>query len=223
MVEGALREDPVTGSAPKGPSRPRGHFGVLNGKPVWRRLRDASGQSLVEFALVLLPLCLLVMGIIDFGWIFKNYIGVREGVRDAARQVSVGNFGTDSSCSSIAGGGLTGAGGYSTNVQKVLCLVHLDDDLKDDGITRVALVVGASSGASYATGQPITICEQYQVKSLTGAFSYITSAVHGVVTKSTQIVETAPAGALVPGTYGETPLFGGPTWTSLCPAPNPVT
>lgn len=187
-------------------------------------LRNESGQALIEFALVLLPLALLVMGIIDFGWIFKNYIGVRQGVRDAARQVSVGNFGTDSSCT--LNGSFTDPTG---NIHKILCLVHDNDDLNNDAITRVALVVGCDPAApnnacnppTYAAGEPITICEEYQVQSLTGAFGYISRQVHGVVTKTTMIVENAPTGALSPGRYVENSIFG--SWSSQCPYPAPVT
>lgn len=197
---------------PEQPPRPRGRFRAS-------RLRDASGQSLVEFALVLLPLCLIIMGIIDFGWIFKNYIGAQSGVRDAARQVAVGNYGTDSTCT------LTGAGSLSTQVKQVLCLVHDNDGINDDAHTRVALVVGDSahqSSGGYVQNQPITICEQYQVQSLTGAFGYITSAIHGVVTKTTTIIESTNPSALPSGLSAETSLGGSFNWASNCPAPAPV-
>jgi len=50
---------------------------------------DERGQSLVEMALVLPLLLLLVLGIIDFGRAFNNYIiitnAAREGARYAAR------------------------------------------------------------------------------------------------------------------------------------------
>ena len=40
---------------------------------------------MVEFALVLPLFLLLVMGIIDFGWLFYNYIAVENSARNAAR------------------------------------------------------------------------------------------------------------------------------------------
>ena len=44
-----------------------------------------SGQAIVEFALVLPMFLLLVMGILDFGWLFYNYIAFENSARNAAR------------------------------------------------------------------------------------------------------------------------------------------
>ncbi|HET7704350.1 MAG TPA: TadE/TadG family type IV pilus assembly protein [Candidatus Limnocylindrales bacterium] len=43
------------------------------------------GQSLVEFALVLMPLFLILLGIIQFGFIFNTYVTMTNAARDAAR------------------------------------------------------------------------------------------------------------------------------------------
>ena len=51
--------------------------------------RGARGQSLVEFALVLTPLLLLLMGVIQFGFIFNSYITVSTAAREAAREGSI--------------------------------------------------------------------------------------------------------------------------------------
>ncbi len=47
------------------------------------------GASLVEFALVAPLLIMLVMGIIDFGWILSQSQDVRHGAREAARLAAV--------------------------------------------------------------------------------------------------------------------------------------
>jgi Flp pilus assembly protein TadG len=44
-----------------------------------------SGQSLVEFSLVLMPLFLILLGIIQFGFIFNSYVTMTNAARDAAR------------------------------------------------------------------------------------------------------------------------------------------
>ena len=44
---------------------------------------------MVEFALVLPILLLLVMGIIQFGILFNNYVTLTDGVRAGARQAAV--------------------------------------------------------------------------------------------------------------------------------------
>jgi Flp pilus assembly protein TadG len=47
--------------------------------------RAEGGQSLVEFSLVLMPLFLILLGIIQFGFIFNTYITMTNAARDAAR------------------------------------------------------------------------------------------------------------------------------------------
>ncbi len=58
-----------------------------------RRKRDESGAALVEFALIAPLLVLLVLGIIEFGWLFGQYNDVRHGAREGGRYASV-NGGT---------------------------------------------------------------------------------------------------------------------------------
>ena len=51
-----------------------------------RQPREAEGgQSLVEFSLILMPLFLILLGIIQFGFIFNTYITMASASRDAAR------------------------------------------------------------------------------------------------------------------------------------------
>lgn len=56
-----------------------------------RRGRDdtARGQSLVEFALVLTPLMLLLLGIVQFGFIFNSYVTLANASREAARSGTI--------------------------------------------------------------------------------------------------------------------------------------
>jgi Flp pilus assembly protein TadG len=58
-----------------------------------RRRRPAAararGQSLVEFALVLVPLLVLVLGIIQFGLIFNSYVTVTNAAREGARSGTI--------------------------------------------------------------------------------------------------------------------------------------
>ena len=54
-----------------------------------RRRSADEGQSLVEFALVLTPLFLILLGIIQFGFIFNSYITITNATREAAREASI--------------------------------------------------------------------------------------------------------------------------------------
>jgi Flp pilus assembly protein TadG len=57
---------------------------------VGRRHRDGeAGQSLVEFSLVLMPLFLVLLGIIQFGFVFNGYVTVANATREAAREGSI--------------------------------------------------------------------------------------------------------------------------------------
>lgn len=50
---------------------------------------DGEGQSLVEFALILGPLLLLLLGVVQFGFIFNTYVTVSTAAREAAREGSI--------------------------------------------------------------------------------------------------------------------------------------
>jgi Flp pilus assembly protein TadG len=56
---------------------------------MWRNKRSrARGASLVEMALVLLLLVLLLVGIVDFGRAFNNYMIITNASREGARYAS---------------------------------------------------------------------------------------------------------------------------------------
>lgn len=56
-----------------------------------RRARE-NGQSLVEFAMVLTPLTLLMMGIIQLGLVFNAYVTLSNATREGARAASIHVF-----------------------------------------------------------------------------------------------------------------------------------
>ena len=47
--------------------------------------KDESGQALVEFVFILPLFMLILMGIMDFGWLFYNYISIENCARNGAR------------------------------------------------------------------------------------------------------------------------------------------
>jgi len=53
------------------------------------RCGGERGQSLVEFSLVLTPLFLVLLGIVQFGFIFNTYVTLTNATRDAARQGTI--------------------------------------------------------------------------------------------------------------------------------------
>ena len=57
--------------------------------PLSGRRHASGGQSLVEFSLVLMPLFLILLGIIQFGFIFNSYVTLTNAVREGARTGSI--------------------------------------------------------------------------------------------------------------------------------------
>jgi Flp pilus assembly protein TadG len=53
--------------------------------PGVRGRRRGRGQSLVEFSLILTPLMLVLLGIIQFGFIFNTYVTMTNAAREGAR------------------------------------------------------------------------------------------------------------------------------------------
>lgn len=54
-----------------------------------RRSRSDRGANLVEFAIILPFLLLLLLGTIEFAWIFSQNLDVRHGAREGARLIAV--------------------------------------------------------------------------------------------------------------------------------------
>lgn len=53
-------------------------------------IEDERGAAAVEFALVLPIFILLVLGIVTFGLIFKDYLGISHAAREGARWAALG-------------------------------------------------------------------------------------------------------------------------------------
>ena len=53
-------------------------------------MKRSKGQSLVEFALVMPLLMLILVGIIEFGFMFSGYLTLTNASREAARVISLG-------------------------------------------------------------------------------------------------------------------------------------
>ena len=56
------------------------------------RCRNEDGQAITEFALILPILMALLLGIIQFGIIFNNYITLTDATRAGARKAAVSRF-----------------------------------------------------------------------------------------------------------------------------------
>ena len=90
-----------------------------------RRLAAERGAELIEFALVFPLLLAVVLGIIDFGFLFRNYEIVTNAAREGARIAILSGYDDDDVDARVSqyltAGGLSGGSGirivpYSVNV-----------------------------------------------------------------------------------------------------------
>jgi Flp pilus assembly protein TadG len=58
-------------------------------------MKDDKGQSMVEFALVIPLLLIILIGIIEFGFLFSSYLTLTNASREAVRVVSLGGTSTE--------------------------------------------------------------------------------------------------------------------------------
>ncbi|MCP8969322.1 TadE/TadG family type IV pilus assembly protein [Ectobacillus ponti] len=103
-------------------------------------MKKESGQSLVEFALVLPVLVLLIFGIIDFGRVLHTYLTLDHAGREAARAASIGK--TDADVKSVA-------------------------DANAAGLTASKLTVSISPSGTKKTGDSVEITLTYPIDFLT--------------------------------------------------------
>jgi Flp pilus assembly protein TadG len=152
-----------------------------------QRRRGERGAALVEFAIVVPLFLVLVFGVIAFGLTFNDYISVRQGTREAARQGAVGNFGSTTTCS------LTGvSGGPTSDIQKLMCLAKSQIGLSYAN-TRVKVMSGTadfSSTGTFSKGDSLIVCTEYPVSSVA---KFITPVLGSTVlkTKTQMRIETS--------------------------------
>lgn len=64
-------------------------------------IRRQDGQAITEFALILPILVALLLGIIQFGIIFNNYLTITDAARAGARKAAVSRFLGDNGAAAI--------------------------------------------------------------------------------------------------------------------------
>lgn len=93
------RPAPGAGRSSTSGATPRAHDGLRPALIVHSPVRatHARGQALVEFAAVLLPILLVVVGIIQFGLIFSANVTLTNATREAARSATIVRYDISSS------------------------------------------------------------------------------------------------------------------------------
>ena len=108
----------------------------------------------------------LVMGIIDFGFSFNDWISVRQGGRDGLRQVIVNTSPTPPGGSWTCNHGPFSAA--STDALAMDCFTKARVGL-DDNKTAVSVYFSGT----FTAGQPVKVCVQYETGSTTGFYNLI--------------------------------------------------
>ena len=94
-------------------------------------VRQERGQSVAEFALVLPLMMLILLGIVQFGMVFKQYITLTDAVREGSRKAAVARHRADRDSyvkgAVVSSGSDLGSGFKTTNVSVTSTWNHGED------------------------------------------------------------------------------------------------
>lgn len=147
----------------------------------------------MEFALVMPLLFLLLFGIVEFGINMNDYQSLRQGVRDAARQAVVADYG--------AGGCAPANATGPANAAAVQCTARVASSLP--GLAVKVVFTDNNGGTDFGTDK-VKVCAISKAKSVTGILApflksvYMKSTVEMRAEKNltlTNAQDTDPSGA----------------------------
>jgi Flp pilus assembly protein TadG len=121
-----------------------------------RRLRSDSGAVAVEFALVLIPLILILTGVIDFGRAYTQQLSLSAAAREGVRVMAVQND------------------PVAAKAKVREAAPALSPALTDSQIA----ISGTGCPAGYPVGQTVTVTVTYPLTSITGMFDSLFSGEH---------------------------------------------
>jgi hypothetical protein len=178
-------------------------------KPNVPARHDERGAGLVEFALVGPILLVILFGVVDFGVGYNDWVALRQGARDGARQAVTGRVGADETCAVQPGSPAFPA---NSEVQALVCLTKDRLELDDDNVAVKLVIEGA-----YADKRSLGVCVMARLYSATGFFNFLLDdkvVRTAVQMKIEQTVDEATASGKVLADWAEAPLTGG-NW-SFC-------
>ena len=206
------------------------------------RRHAQRGASLVEAAIVIPVLVLVLFAVIDFSWAFYQYISLRQGVREGAREAAITTLPGDA-------GGWPGCVLAANNLPAINRTAAGEDffDMICYTKARIGLGMGqnvrvsiawSNNAATPAESQSwapstdptktdsLVICAQYKVGSLTGALSPVLN--NYVLTSKTEIRIEQPSSSPNGDILNASPSLAssGPiaeqaftSWPSSCTSP----
>lgn len=145
---------------------------------IWTRVHSERGQELIEFALTLPLLLLLVLGIIEYGFLFQEYEVVTNAAREGARI-----------------GSLIPSAGYTTVEAQQRATDYLIAGGLNIGQAVPAPTVARSQVAITGTGKCIevvtsTVVYQHPMPFVGGIMSYFGQAVATIPLRGVSVMRT---------------------------------
>ena len=182
-----------------------------------QRARGDSGAVLVEFAITVPILITLLFAIIDFGFVYNDWINVRQGGRDGIREAIVNSQPAGTCNCTLAGTA------PAVDMKDIACYTKARVALNDantrvkitycDGTKSTATCpAGVTPSTGFKSGLPLKICVQYQTGSITGLFSNLLDD-KVLTTEVESLIETVNDVAAPTGSYEEPGLT---SWSSSC-------
>jgi len=93
-----------------------------------KAFKNEKGQGLVEFALIVPILILILMAIIEFGFMFNTFLSLSNGVREGGRLAALGGNDAAIEMKIITSGGLLEAGNIQVSINP--STRHRGDEIK---------------------------------------------------------------------------------------------
>ena len=150
-----------------------------------RPKRTERGAELVEFALIGVLLFTILLGTIDFGWSFSQYLDIKSGAREGARLA-------------IVNGDTGGTQTAKQNCQEIVNTI--ESRMSDTTSSKVNVYMSFTGSGDPATGDTATVTVTYPRSSLTG----FTTALGGGTLHSTvtmRLEQTPNWSLTTPATY----------------------
>jgi Flp pilus assembly protein TadG len=145
-----------------------------------RLVRSEKGAELIEFSFTLPLLLLIVLGIIEFGFVFREYEVVTNAAREGARIAILPSYGSDD---------------VTARVEDYLDKAGLDVDSAD---VTPGTATPTPIGGVCVSLVPVTVTYDHAVPFISGIMSYFGSDVGTITLSATSSMRTETAAGTCP-------------------------
>lgn len=125
----------------------------MKGVAMRRRRKSEQGAAAVEFAIIFVPFCLLLFGMVEFGFYFWTAETTSSSARETARRLVVGDCWSNPHAYAVAHGPRV----QSTTVSPALATTVVGDKI-------TVTVTSNSSITDFIPGIPNTVTREYEAR-----------------------------------------------------------